>query len=191
MTGARPARRRQPNQYGRIGPVSGTLYPDRHPFRPSPRPAPIPRKSMEKGTMLAHYRVEEKIGKGGMGEVYRAHDTKLDRDVALKILPAEFAADRERLARFQREAKVLASLNHPNIASIYGFEKTRRPHLPGDGAGRGRGPVRAPRSRARCPWTRPSTSPARSPRASRRPTRRASSTATSSPPTSSSRPTAR
>ena len=57
-----------------------------------------------------------------MGEVYRARDTKLDRDVALKILPEAFAADPERLARFEREAQMLASLNHPNIAAIYGFE---------------------------------------------------------------------
>ena len=79
---------------------------------------------MKSGTMLAHYRVAELIGKGGMGEVYRAQDTKLDRDVALKILPAEFAADRDRMARFDREAKLLASLHHPNIASIFGFEST-------------------------------------------------------------------
>jgi len=79
---------------------------------------------MQSGTMLTHYRVEEIIGKGGMGEVYRAHDTKLGRDVALKILPVEFAADRDRMARFEREAKVLASLHHPNIASIFGFETT-------------------------------------------------------------------
>lgn len=72
--------------------------------------------------MLAHYRVAELIGKGGMGEVYRAQDTKLDREVALKILPGEFAADRDRMARFDREAKLLASLHHPNIASIFGFE---------------------------------------------------------------------
>jgi len=74
--------------------------------------------------MLAHYRVGEKIGAGGMGEVYRATDTVLGREVALKILPPEFAADTDRMARFQREAKVLASLNHPNIAAIYGFEST-------------------------------------------------------------------
>jgi len=79
---------------------------------------------MESGTMLAHFRVAGLIGKGGMGEVYRAQDTKLDRDVALKILPREFAADRDRMARFDREAKLLASLHHPNIASIFGFEST-------------------------------------------------------------------
>ena len=74
------------------------------------------------GRTLAHYRISAVIGAGGMGEVYRAHDTKLGREVALKVLPAEFAADAERMARFEREAKLLASLNHPNIASIYGFE---------------------------------------------------------------------
>jgi serine/threonine protein kinase/Tol biopolymer transport system component len=79
---------------------------------------------VKQGQMLAHYKVEEKIGAGGMGEVYRAHDSVLDRDVALKILPQEFAADSERTARFQREAKVLASLQHQNIASIFGFEST-------------------------------------------------------------------
>lgn len=79
---------------------------------------------MQQGQMLAHYRVEEKVGQGGMGEVYRAHDTVLGRDVALKILPVELAADQDRLQRFEREAKVLASLNHPNIAAIHGFEKS-------------------------------------------------------------------
>ena len=74
------------------------------------------------GTRLGVYEVAEKIGAGGMGEVYRARDTKLDRDVALKVLPDLFANDPERLGRFQREAKALASLNHPNIGSIYGIE---------------------------------------------------------------------
>ena len=74
--------------------------------------------SLAAGTKLAHYEILECIGKGGMGEVYRARDQKLDRDVAIKVLPEEFAQDEERLRRFQREAKVLASLNHPNIASF-------------------------------------------------------------------------
>ena len=69
------------------------------------------------------YDVTALIGEGGMGQVYRARDTKLDRDVALKILPDAFVNDAERLARFQREAEVLASLNHPNIAAIYGLEE--------------------------------------------------------------------
>jgi len=74
------------------------------------------------GKPVAHYEILEKIGAGGMGEVYRARDTKLGRDVAVKILPPVFARDAERMARFRREAQVLASLNHPNIASIYGLE---------------------------------------------------------------------
>lgn len=76
------------------------------------------------GRTIAHYKIAGAIGAGGMGEVYRATDTKLGRDVALKVLPAAFANDSQRMARFQREAQVLASLNHPNIASIYGLEES-------------------------------------------------------------------
>src|SRR5207237_4288723 len=72
---------------------------------------------------IAHYRITTKLGEGGMGAVWRATDTKLGRDVAIKILPDSFAADPDRLARFTREAQVLASLNHPNIAAIYGVEE--------------------------------------------------------------------
>ena len=79
--------------------------------------------ALEIGSRLGPYRVTAKIGEGGMGEVYRARDTKLDRDVALKVLPEAFTQDPDRLARFEREAKVLASLNHPNIAAIYGLEE--------------------------------------------------------------------
>jgi Tol biopolymer transport system component len=75
------------------------------------------------GKTLAHYEILDMIGKGGMGEVYRARDGKLGRDVAVKILPAELSTDPERVARFEREARTLASLQHPNIASIYGFEE--------------------------------------------------------------------
>src|SRR5246127_5428665 len=75
------------------------------------------------GPAIAHYRITAKLGEGGMGEVWRATDTKLNRDVALKILPDAFANDRDRMARFEREAQVLASLNHPNIAAIYGVEE--------------------------------------------------------------------
>jgi serine/threonine-protein kinase len=75
------------------------------------------------GTKLGPYEIVAPIGAGGMGEVYRARDTKLDRDVAIKVLPAAVAHDPERLARFEREAKVLAALNHPNIAQIYGVEQ--------------------------------------------------------------------
>jgi serine/threonine-protein kinase len=76
------------------------------------------------GQSIAHYHVQAKIGMGGMGEVYRATDSRLGRDVALKLLPEKFARDTEHMARFEREAKVLASLNHPNIASIYGLEES-------------------------------------------------------------------
>src|SRR6202051_51672 len=75
------------------------------------------------GDKLGPYEILAPIGAGGMGEVYRARDTKLKRDVALKVLPTAFARDPERMARFQREAEVLASLNHPNIAAIYGVEE--------------------------------------------------------------------
>jgi eukaryotic-like serine/threonine-protein kinase len=76
------------------------------------------------GTRLGPYAITASIGAGGMGEVYRATDTNLKRAVAIKVLPESVAADRERLARFQREAEVLASLNHPNIAAIYGLERS-------------------------------------------------------------------
>src|ERR1043165_9835318 len=74
-------------------------------------------------SLIAHYRITAKLGEGGMGEVWRATDTKLNRDVALKILPEAFANDRDRMARFEREAQVLASLNHPNIAAVFGVEE--------------------------------------------------------------------
>src|SRR6476660_2980466 len=74
------------------------------------------------GTRLGSYEILSAIGAGGMGEVYRARDKRLARDVAIKILPEAFSADAERLSRFQREARVLASLNHPHIAAVYGLE---------------------------------------------------------------------
>jgi Tol biopolymer transport system component len=80
------------------------------------------------GTELGTYEVVAPIGAGGMGEVYQAHDTKLGRDVAIKVLPEAFAHDPERLSRFQREAKLLASLNHPNIATIHGLEESNGTH---------------------------------------------------------------
>ena len=76
------------------------------------------------GTRVGVYEVVAPIGAGGMGEVYRARNTRLKRDVALKILPESFASDPDRLVRFQREAEVLASLNHPNIAQIYGIDES-------------------------------------------------------------------
>src|SRR5438477_5150497 len=78
--------------------------------------------SISPGSRIGPYEVTSPLGEGGMGVVYRARDTKLQRDVALKFLPDHFASDPDRLSRFQREAQVLASLNHPNIAQIYGFE---------------------------------------------------------------------
>lgn len=88
------------------------------------------------GRQIGVYNILSLLGAGGMGEVYRAHDTKLQRDVAIKALPAAFTADPDRRARFEREARVLASLNHPHIGAIYGFEEsngvctksTRSPH---------------------------------------------------------------
>src|ERR1051326_7005889 len=78
---------------------------------------------MSEPSTIAHYRITAKLGEGGMGAVYRATDTKLGRDVAIKILPEAFAGDADRMTRFEREAQVLASLNHPNIAAIYGVEE--------------------------------------------------------------------
>jgi eukaryotic-like serine/threonine-protein kinase len=80
------------------------------------------------GTRVGPYEIIARIGAGGMGEVYRARDTKLDRDVALKTLPEALATDDDRLARFRREAQVLASLNHPQIGAIYGFEDSGSTH---------------------------------------------------------------
>ena len=78
--------------------------------------------SLTTGTRLGVYEIIAPIGEGGMGQVYRARDTRLNRDVAIKVLPDAFANDADRLARFTREAQTLASLNHPNIAQIYGLE---------------------------------------------------------------------
>ncbi|HXV13667.1 MAG TPA: serine/threonine-protein kinase, partial [Candidatus Krumholzibacteria bacterium] len=78
---------------------------------------------LRSGTLLLHYRLVEKLGEGGMGVVWRAVDTTLDREVAVKILPDVFASDADRAARFEREAKVLASLNHPNITTIHSVHK--------------------------------------------------------------------
>ncbi|MCZ6485103.1 MAG: serine/threonine-protein kinase, partial [Acidobacteria bacterium] len=78
---------------------------------------------------ISHYKILEKIGQGGMGEVYRAEDTTLDREVAIKVLPEQFTQDPQRLARFEREAKLLASLNHPNIAAIHSFEHADDVHF--------------------------------------------------------------
>ena len=79
---------------------------------------------LQAGTHLGCYRTVAPLGAGGMGEVYRARDTRLDREVAIKILPQAMAGDKERALRFEREAKLLATLNHPNIAQVYGYEES-------------------------------------------------------------------
>ncbi len=89
----------------------------------------MPESSFQTGQHVAHYRIVGKIGAGGMGEVYRATDTKLGRDVALKIMPAEMARDADRLARFQREARAVAALNHPHIVTIYSVEDADGVHF--------------------------------------------------------------
>src|SRR5437016_7131278 len=80
--------------------------------------------SLDSGARIGVYEVVSAIGAGGMGEVYRARDTRLKREVAIKVLPEAFSQDPDRLARFQREAELLATLNHPNIAAVYGLEQT-------------------------------------------------------------------
>ncbi len=102
---------------------------------------------LQPGTRLGPYEITAQIGEGGMGEVYRATDTKLDRDVAIKVLPASLAGDPDRIARFQREAEVLASLNHPNIAAIYGLVRLARERPPH----RRRSPLRSAFTRGRNP----------------------------------------
>ena len=124
------------------------------------------------GTRLGHYDVTALIGEGGMGQVWQATDTQLNRQVALKILPDAFAKDAERLARFKREAQILASLNHPNIAAIYGIEEaeeTRALVLE-----LVEGPTLADRiSKGRSRWMRRCRLRNRSPRRSKPHTRRA------------------
>ena len=133
--------------------------------------------SLTPGQRLGPYEITAPLGAGGMGEVFRARDTKLDREVAIKVLPAELARDEERLARFRREAQLLAALNHPNIAAIHGLDEADgKPFLvlelvPGRTWPSGS-------SAGRFPWTKRYRSRGRSPRPSRKPTRRASSTAT-------------
>jgi serine/threonine protein kinase len=89
------------------------------------------------GSHLGPYEILSPLGRGGMGEVWRATDTRVDRAVALKVLPEEFFESEERRGRFDREAKLLASLNHPGIATLYSFEEINRAPRPRDGARRG------------------------------------------------------
>ena len=94
----------------------------------------LPGLSLQPGSWIGPYRIETLLGAGGMGEVYRAHDPKLGRAVAVKILPSHLPSDLERLASFEREARVLASLNHPNIGAIYASRRARRRQCAGHGA---------------------------------------------------------
>ena len=136
------------------------------------------------GQTLAHYRITAAIGAGGMGEVYRATDTKLGRDVALKVLPAEMAADPERLERFQREAKALAALDHPGIVTVYSVEEADGVHFLTMQLVEGQPLDRVVPEGGLAARPDPRDRHRRSPTPSPPPTRRASSTATSSPRTS-------
>ena len=106
--------------------------------------------SLKSGTRLAEYEILAFIGAGGMGQVYQARDTKLGRDVAIKVLPEAFTQDKDRLARFEREARLLASLNHPGIAAIHGLRETETLHfLVGARAGRDSGGAHPARTYSR------------------------------------------
>ena len=135
------------------------------------------------GMRLGHYEMVAPLGAGGMGEVYRAPDTTLGRDVALKILPPAYAQDTDRLARLEREAKLLASVSHPGLATLYGLEEIDgqrvlvMERVEGEDLAQRLGAGRGYRSGRRSRWR------ARWPRRSRRPTIGGSCTATSSPPT--------
>ena len=128
------------------------------------------------GQTLGHYRITEKLGQGGMGEVYRAEDTNLSRQVAIKVLPDEFSHDAERLARFEREAKLLASPNHPNIAAIHGLEEHEGKRFLVLELVEGQ-TLSERLKKAASRWTKHSTSAARSPKDSKQPMTRRSSTA--------------
>ena len=131
------------------------------------------------GDRLGPYEVTGELGTGGMGIVLRARDTMLDRDVALKVLPEAFTSDPDRLARFEREAKVLASLNHPNIGSIYGLEEAEGSKFRALVLELVEGPTLADRiKRGRFPWMRRCRLRRRSPKLWRPRMSGASSTAT-------------
>ncbi len=128
------------------------------------------------GARLAHYEISSLLGKGGMGEVWRARDTKLERDVAMKFLPHEFAVDAERLARFEREARLLAALDHPNVASIFGLEEVEGHRFLVMQLVEGEDLAQRI-ERGTIPVDELSASRCKSPKRSRRPTKRGSSTA--------------
>ena len=135
------------------------------------------------GQTLGHYKILELLGKGGMGEVYLAEDTRLARRVALKVLSRELARDPDRRARFEREARAGAALNHPDIVTIHSVEEADGVAVPHDGARRGRDARRHRSRRAASRSSGSCRSPSRSPTRSARRTSTASCTATSSPPT--------
>ena len=130
------------------------------------------------GRQVGSHQIVSLLGKGGMGEVYRARDTKLGRDVAIKVVAGAFLSEPEHLARFEREARALATLNHPHIGAIYGLRGERRRSRAGARAGRGRRRWTSAWRRARSRFPRHSRSRARSRTRSKRRTTRASSTAT-------------
>ena len=141
------------------------------------------------GRQIGPFLVKTLIGAGGMGEVYRARDTKLNRDVAMKVLPDVFASDLERLARFQREARTLAGLNHPHIAHIHGFEEANGVAAIVMETVEGQISLHASHA-VRCHWMKHSPSRVRLPKRSRRRTHMESSTVISSRRTSKCETTA-
>ena len=156
--------------------------PDSAPFLETPAAVALgdsagaPDRSQMVGRQLGPYTIAAPLGAGGMGEVYRARDSKLGRDVAIKILPSHFTADPERRARFAREARLLAALNHPHIGAIYGLEETDGVTRWSSSSSRDRrSPIGSRAGRCRSP--RRSRSRARSPKRSTRRTRKASSIA--------------
>ena len=139
---------------------------------------------LEPGTKLGPYEILAPLGAGGMGEVYRARDTRLGREVAVKVLPEHLSANEEIRARFEREAKTVSSLNHPNICTLFDVGREGADRLPGDGAGRGRDAAPSGCARGRSPAPSCCGSACRSPTRSTARTAPASSTGTSSPGTS-------
>ena len=134
--------------------------------------------ALSPGATLGPYEILAPLGAGGMGEVYRARDARLDRDVAIKVLPASSPSDAERLRRFEQEARAAGALNHPNILAVYDVGDARGRAVRRHGAARGRDVCASGSRRARSPSRKASTTRCRSRAASRPRTRRASSTAT-------------